>query len=190
MSAVAGQKFDPANPAAYYAAVRKRLTTPQQPQKPAPLLVVRDTRHTQPVISIPAFLPVRLSEDNTRPRFNPVAARIEWMKLANALLKAEQKRAGVYHYRIPDIQRRVVALSRVPMIDLCSNRRTANIVLPRQIAMWFCKRFTTRSLPEIGRRFGGRDHTTVLHAVRKVEAIYQAGKLPNWATLIFNELNR
>lgn len=53
-------------------------------------------------------------------------------------------------------------------VDLLSARRTANIVLPRQIAMYLAKRVTLRSLPEIGRRFGGRDHTTVLHAVRKI----------------------
>ena len=53
--------------------------------------------------------------------------------------------------------------------DLLSSRRTANVVRPRQIAMYLAKTLTLRSLPEIGRRFGGRDHTTVLHAVRKIE---------------------
>jgi chromosomal replication initiator protein len=50
-----------------------------------------------------------------------------------------------------------------------SSRRTANVVRPRQVAMYLAKQLTLRSLPEIGRRFGGRDHTTVLHAVRKIE---------------------
>jgi chromosomal replication initiator protein len=50
-----------------------------------------------------------------------------------------------------------------------SSRRTANVVRPRQVAMYLAKTLTLRSLPEIGRRFGGRDHTTVLHAVRKIE---------------------
>ena len=53
--------------------------------------------------------------------------------------------------------------------DLVSARRTKVIVRPRQIAMYLSKTLTPRSLPEIGRRFGNRDHTTVLHAVRKVE---------------------
>jgi chromosomal replication initiator protein len=44
---------------------------------------------------------------------------------------------------------------------------------PRQTAMWLCKQLTTRSLPDIGRRFGGRDHTTVLHAVRRIEELKQ-----------------
>ena len=52
-----------------------------------------------------------------------------------------------------------------------SSRRTANVVRPRQIAMYLAKTLTLRSLPEIGRRFGGRDHTTVLHAVRKIESL-------------------
>jgi chromosomal replication initiator protein len=52
-----------------------------------------------------------------------------------------------------------------------SNRRTRVIVKPRQIAMYLAKTLTPRSFPEIGRRFGGRDHTTVLHAVRKIEEL-------------------
>lgn len=56
------------------------------------------------------------------------------------------------------------------MADMKSVRRTAAIVNARQIAMYLAREITSRSLPEIGRRFGGRDHTTVLHAVRKIEA--------------------
>lgn len=59
----------------------------------------------------------------------------------------------------------------VTRIDMYSQRRTAKIVLPRQIAMYLAKTVTLRSLPDIGRRFGGRDHTTVLHAVRKIKAL-------------------
>ena len=55
--------------------------------------------------------------------------------------------------------------------ELLSNRRTRTIVKPRQVAMYLSKVMTPRSLPEIGRRFGGRDHTTVLHAVRKIEGM-------------------
>ncbi|TIN12878.1 MAG: chromosomal replication initiator protein DnaA, partial [Mesorhizobium sp.] len=57
----------------------------------------------------------------------------------------------------------------VSKTELLSNRRTRTIVKPRQVAMYLSKVMTPRSLPEIGRRFGGRDHTTVLHAVRKIE---------------------
>lgn len=71
--------------------------------------------------------------------------------------------------RIEEIQRVVARHYNVSKQDLLSNRRTRTIVKPRQVAMYLAKMLTPRSLPEIGRRFGGRDHTTVLHAVRKIE---------------------
>ena len=71
--------------------------------------------------------------------------------------------------RIEDIQRVVAKHYNVSRQELVSNRRTRVIVKPRQIAMYLAKSLTPRSFPEIGRRFGGRDHTTVLHAVRKIE---------------------
>ncbi len=55
--------------------------------------------------------------------------------------------------------------------DLMSPSRARNISRPRQMAMYLCKKLTTRSLPEIGRKFGGRDHTTILHGVRKIEEL-------------------
>ena len=73
--------------------------------------------------------------------------------------------------KIEDIQRVVARQYNVSRSDLLSSRRTANVVRPRQVAMYLAKTLTLRSLPEIGRRFGGRDHTTVLHAVRKIEAL-------------------
>ena len=73
--------------------------------------------------------------------------------------------------KIEDIQRTVARHFNVSRADMLSSRRTANVVRPRQIAMYLAKTLTLRSLPEIGRRFGGRDHTTVLHAVRKIEAL-------------------
>ncbi|WP_286169619.1 chromosomal replication initiator protein DnaA [Rhizobium sp. NFACC06-2] len=73
--------------------------------------------------------------------------------------------------RIEDIQRIVAKHYNVSRQELVSNRRTRVIVKPRQIAMYLAKMLTPRSFPEIGRRFGGRDHTTVLHAVRKIEEL-------------------
>ncbi|MBO6717812.1 MAG: chromosomal replication initiator protein DnaA [Rhizobiaceae bacterium] len=73
--------------------------------------------------------------------------------------------------RIEDIQRVVSRHYNVSKTELLSNRRTRTIVKPRQVAMYLSKVMTPRSLPEIGRRFGGRDHTTVLHAVRKIEGL-------------------
>ena len=79
---------------------------------------------------------------------------------------AEPKRV-----RIEDIQRVVARQYNVSRADLLSSRRTANVVRPRQVAMYLAKILTLRSLPEIGRRFGGRYDTTVLHAVRKIETL-------------------
>ena len=78
--------------------------------------------------------------------------------------------------KIEDIQKLVATHYNVSRADILSSRRTANVVRPRQIAMYLSKVLTLRSLPEIGRRFGGRDHTTVLHAVRKIEALTGADK--------------
>jgi chromosomal replication initiator protein len=71
--------------------------------------------------------------------------------------------------KIEDILRVVTKHYGVSRLDILSPRRHRSIVWPRQIGMYLAKQLTSRSLPEIGRRFGDRDHTTVLHAIRKVE---------------------
>ncbi len=76
--------------------------------------------------------------------------------------------------KIEDIQKLVASHFNVSRGDILSARRTASVVRPRQIAMYLAKLLTPRSLPEIGRRFGGRDHTTVLHAVRKITGLVTA----------------
>jgi len=81
--------------------------------------------------------------------------------------------------KIEDIQKLVASHFSVTRADILSSRRTATVVKPRQIAMYLAKTMTLRSLPEIGRRFGGRDHTTVLHAVRKIEGLAQADRALN-----------
>ena len=73
--------------------------------------------------------------------------------------------------KIDDIQKVVARFYKVSRSDLLSSRRAQTVVRPRQVAMYLSKTLTPRSLPEIGRRFGGRDHTTVLHAVRKIEGL-------------------
>ena len=69
---------------------------------------------------------------------------------------------------LENIQKTVADFYRVKLPELFSKKRTADLVKPRQIAMFFAKELTSLSLPEIGEAFGGRDHTTVLHAVRKI----------------------
>ncbi|AWD32148.1 Chromosomal replication initiator protein DnaA [Candidatus Kinetoplastibacterium sorsogonicusi] len=72
---------------------------------------------------------------------------------------------------IDNIQKTVADYFKIKITDMSSKRRTSNIVLPRQIAMYLAKELTQKSLPEIGLLFGGRDHTTVLHAVRKIQEV-------------------
>jgi chromosomal replication initiator protein len=82
------------------------------------------------------------------------------------LIRSSERRIS-----IDDIQRVVIDHFRLKMADMHSSSRARNLARPRQIAMYLCKKLTPRSLPEIGRRFGGRDHTTVMHAIRKVEEL-------------------
>ena len=74
---------------------------------------------------------------------------------------------------IDEIQKLVSAHFDLKPVDLVSARRARAVARPRQIAMYLAKRLTTRSLPEIGRKFGGRDHSTVIHAVRLIEDLRQ-----------------
>lgn len=94
----------------------------------------------------------------------PVSVALAERTLADLVRAREARRV-----RIEDILRIVSRHYKVPRNELLSSRRSRDVVRPRQIAMYLAKSLTSRSLPEIGRRFGGRDHTTVLHSVRKVE---------------------
>lgn len=73
--------------------------------------------------------------------------------------------------KMTDIKRAICKHFNVSLTDLMSVRRDRKVCRPRQVAMYLCKEYTNRSLPEIGRGFGGRDHTTALHAVRKVKSL-------------------
>jgi chromosomal replication initiator protein len=72
---------------------------------------------------------------------------------------------------IDEIIRKVTDHYGVNLTDMLSARRTRSIARPRQVAMYLSKKLTSKSLPEIGRRFGKRDHTTVIHAVKKIEEL-------------------
>ncbi|MGH1398533.1 MAG: chromosomal replication initiator protein DnaA [Alphaproteobacteria bacterium] len=84
------------------------------------------------------------------------------------LLRAHDRRIT-----IDEIQRKVAEHYNLRLTDMHSARRARNVARPRQVAMYLAKILTARSLPEIGRKFGGRDHTTVMHAVRKVEELME-----------------
>jgi chromosomal replication initiator protein len=82
------------------------------------------------------------------------------------LLRASDRRIT-----IEEIQKKVAEHFTIKLAEMSSARRSRQVARPRQIAMYLAKQLTSRSLPEIGRKFGGRDHTTVMHAVRKVEEL-------------------
>jgi len=77
---------------------------------------------------------------------------------------------------IDDIQRKVAEHFNIRVADMHSARRARNIARPRQVAMYLSKQLTSHSLPEIGRKFGGRDHTTVMHGVRKIDELMAQDK--------------
>ncbi|HAJ84988.1 MAG TPA: chromosomal replication initiator protein DnaA [Rhodobacteraceae bacterium] len=82
------------------------------------------------------------------------------------ILRASDRRVTV-----EEIQRKVSDHYNIRLSDMLGPKRLRSFARPRQIAMYLCKQLTSRSLPEIGRRFGGRDHTTVMHGVRRIEGL-------------------
>ncbi|MEC7298201.1 MAG: chromosomal replication initiator protein DnaA [Pseudomonadota bacterium] len=86
---------------------------------------------------------------------------------------ADILRASERKITVEEIQRKVAEHYNIRMSDLIGPKRVRTYARPRQVAMYLAKQLTSRSLPEIGRRFGGRDHTTVIHGVRRVEELKQ-----------------
>ena len=84
---------------------------------------------------------------------------------------ADVLRASERKITIEEIQRKVSDYYNIRISDIVGPKRVRSFARPRQIAMYLCKQLTSRSLPEIGRRFGGRDHTTVMHGVRRIEEL-------------------
>lgn len=103
----------------------------------------------------------------------PVSPTVD---LGRLICRAEEIAMGIEDssvlptIHIPDIVRTVAEFYGITAIDLLSQRREASIIRPRHVAMYLAKTITLLSLPAIGRRMGGRDHTTVMHAVHKIAA--------------------
>ncbi len=89
-------------------------------------------------------------------------------ELLHDILRAHERRVS-----IEEIQRKVADHYRIRFNEMTSQRRARNIARPRQVAMYLAKQLTSRSLPDIGKRFGDRDHTTVMHAVGRVTALME-----------------
>jgi chromosomal replication initiator protein len=140
-------------------------------------------RVAQPTFEVPAAvvtLVARSIQTNGRDLDGAVNRLLAHVTLTGASLTVETAETAIRdlvrtrepkRVKIEDIQKLVATHFNVSRADILSSRRTATVVRPRQIAMFLAKVLTLRSLPEIGRRFGGRDHTTVLHAVRKIEGL-------------------
>ncbi|MGZ5272597.1 MAG: helix-turn-helix domain-containing protein, partial [Ramlibacter sp.] len=97
-------------------------------------------------------------------RFNQKEISIQLAREALRDLLSIQNR----QISVENIQKTVADYYKIKVADMYSKKRPASIARPRQIAMYLAKELTQKSLPEIGELFGGRDHTTVLHAVRKI----------------------
>ena len=101
----------------------------------------------------------------------------------------DQLRGAQRRVTIDEIQKLVSQHFELKPLDLISARRARAVARPRQIAMYLAKRLTTRSLPEIGRKFGGRDHSTVIHAVRRVEQLRDTDRdIDNAVRVLLREL--
>jgi len=108
--------------------------------------------------------------------FNQVVARLEFLgkpltleSIQEAL--AHSRYTGQVRPTVDKIQRATAKQFGISMEEMLSKRRSRAIARPRQVAMYLAKMLTTRSLPDIGRRFGGRDHTTVIHAVKRIDQL-------------------
>ncbi|SEQ71423.1 chromosomal replication initiator protein DnaA [Thalassovita taeanensis] len=95
----------------------------------------------------------------------PITMELTQDCLADVLRASERK------VSVEEIQRKVSEHYNIRLSDMIGPKRVRNYARPRQVAMYLCKQLTSRSLPEIGRRFGGRDHTTVMHGVRRIEEL-------------------
>jgi chromosomal replication initiator protein len=97
----------------------------------------------------------------------PITMELTQDCLADVLRASERK------ITVEEIQRKVSEHYNIRLSDMIGPKRVRTYARPRQIAMYLCKQLTSRSLPEIGRRFGGRDHTTVMHGVKRIEELRQ-----------------
>lgn len=144
---------------------------------------IQAARVLQPNFEVPAVVVKYIAnviQTNGRDLDGAVNRLLAHSTLAGASLTVEMAESAIKdlvklrepkRVKIEDIQKLVANHYSISRPDILSSRRTATVVRPRQIAMYLAKVLTLRSLPEIGRRFGGRDHTTVLHAVRKIETL-------------------
>ena len=145
-------------------------------------LIARRRANGQPELAIPQNARDHLAARmNATPRdlegaFNQIVAQSEFLGTAITLESVQETLSDSRYMMgqrltVDRIQRAVCEVFSVTPTDMVSKRRARIIARPRQVAMYLCKKLTKRSLPDIGRRFGGRDHTTVMHAVKRIDQL-------------------
>ncbi|MCJ8323755.1 MAG: chromosomal replication initiator protein DnaA [Rhizobiales bacterium] len=140
---------------------------------------VAEAQRVNPTLAVPADVLQYIAENASRCARGLEGGLVSVLSRAqNGVITLDMARSALRNQvsveenriiRVHDIIKSVSEFYQVSKADLFSARRHRSIVRPRQIGMYLAKMLTSRSLPEIGRRFGGRDHTTVLHAVRKID---------------------
>ncbi len=176
--------------------VRSRLTgglviALDKPDAPTRLAILKAralefSKH-RPEVVLPEVVLERIANiENASPReligiFTKLATYADLTKKPVTLETAEEavglRTSTGAKTSIEDIQRKTAEFYKLDVKDFHSPQRARRVARPRQVAMFLARKLTTRSLPEIGRRFGGRDHTTVLHACRRIEALCEEDPL-------------
>jgi chromosomal replication initiator protein len=156
-----------------------------KPDRPTRLAILKrraaEFMRLRPEVSLPDAVLERIADmEDASPRemigvFTKLATYADLTKKAVTLEMADEavglRLSPGAKTSIEDIQRKTAEYYKLDVRDFHSPQRARRVARPRQVAMYLSRKLTTRSLPEIGRRFGGRDHTTVLHACRRVEAL-------------------
>jgi hypothetical protein len=157
-----------ANLLARYAEARQRLLSVAPPPPERPLgrrVVIRPQPHRPDYVPPAKRLPTVIITEETKQRVHDILV----------LAQAERNNEPLDPNRWLDIVHEVCAKHCITKAELMSVRRARNIVAARHEAMWRMSKETTMSLPAIGRRMGDRDHTTVLHGIRKYQAKVDGG---------------
>ncbi|MBR1193217.1 helix-turn-helix domain-containing protein [Bradyrhizobium sp. AUGA SZCCT0160] len=137
----------------------------------ATMVVPRRDDRSYSIPNTPFGVP-KIAEENVVPVLRYVAPAYSYVWCYELVRFSETYAPGVFAPRklqVQDIQRAVSEYYGVTVRDMLSARRTANIVRPRHVAYFLAKELTGKSLPEIGRRFGGRDHTSILSGIRRID---------------------
>lgn len=148
---------------AHYARVFKR-----RPSEPVPIPIKENPARSDHSLDKPALKPTLAGAETCG------APVTEWLSLQDAIATPVVRLVRSDRPKIEEIQSATARHYGATRDDIISSRRTMVIIRPRQVAMYLAKVLTLRSYPDIGRRFGNRDHTTVMHSVRKIANLVQS----------------